>query len=53
MTILKKINSISFISITSDDGRTLLLIPAWTVAAAVFLLVLLRRSRGSRQAKRA
>jgi hypothetical protein len=45
VSLLKKINSISFIQVINDEGRTVLFIPAWTVAVAVFLLVLLRRSR--------
>ncbi len=49
LTMLKKINSVSFISVTSDEGRTLLFIPAWTVAVAIFLLVMLRRSRRRNQ----
>jgi hypothetical protein len=43
--ILKKLNSVSFISVTNEEERTLLFIPAWTVAVGVILLAMLRRSR--------
>jgi hypothetical protein len=49
VSILKKINSVSFISVTSDDGRTLLFIPAWAVAAGIILLVVLLRARRGKE----
>ena len=50
VSIFKKINSVSFISVKSDDGRTLLFIPAWAAGAGILLLVVLLRSRRRREA---
>lgn len=44
VSIFKKINSVSFIEVTSD-GRRVLFIPAWPIAAGIILLVVLRRAR--------
>lgn len=43
-SVLKKINSVSFIEVTSD-GRRLLFIPAWAVGAGIILLIVLLRAR--------
>ena len=43
--VLQKINSISFIQVTDDNGKTKLFIPAWSVALAIVLFILVRRKR--------
>ena len=43
--LFKKINSVSFLQVKTDDGRTVLFIPAWAAAAAIVLLIVLIRAR--------
>lgn len=50
LSTLKQINSVSFIEVKSDDGRTTLFIPSWAAAIGIFLLVLLLRSRRGKEA---
>jgi hypothetical protein len=45
----KQINRVSFIQVKADDGRTLLFIPAWTMALAVVLFILFFVGRKQRK----
>lgn len=45
--IFQRINSISFLQVTNDDGRTLFYIPAWALVVGIILLVVMIRSRRS------
>jgi hypothetical protein len=42
--LFKRINSVSFLQVTTDDGRTVLFIPAWAAAAAIILFIVLVRT---------
>jgi hypothetical protein len=43
-TLLKRINSVSLLSV-HNNGKTILFIPAWSVALAIALLVIMRKNR--------
>ncbi len=43
--LFQRINSIYFLSVISDDGRTIFQIPMWTLVVGIILLVVLIRSR--------
>lgn len=45
--IFQRINSISIITVTNDEGRTIFFIPVWTMIVGIVLLVVMIRSRRS------
>jgi hypothetical protein len=45
----QKINSVSFIQVTDDDGRQLFFIPAWAMGLAVILFILFFVGRKQRK----
>ena len=51
LNLFQRINSVYFLSVKTDDGRTIFQIPAWTLVAGIILLVVLVRTRRSRQAE--
>src|SRR5579884_606334 len=41
--VLKAINSVSFLQVINDNGKTTLFIPAWPIVLGIVLFVLIRR----------
>ncbi len=49
--LFQRINSVYFLSVKTDDGRTIFQIPMWTLVVGIVLLVALIRSRRSKHAE--
>ncbi len=49
--LFQRINSVYFLSVKTDDGRTVFQIPMWTLVVGIIVLVALIRSRRSRHAE--
>ena len=49
--LFQKINSVYFLSVKTDDGRTIFQLPMWTLVLGIIVLVALIRSRRSKHAE--
>lgn len=49
--LFQRINSVYFLSVRTDDGRTVFQIPMWTLVVGIILLVGVIRSRRSKHAE--
>lgn len=49
--LFQRINSVYFLSVRTDDGRTVFQIPMWTLVIGIILLVGVIRSRRSKHAE--
>lgn len=49
--LFQRINSVYFLSVKTDDGRTIFQIPMWTLVVGIIVLVAIIRSRRSKHAE--
>ncbi|HLJ36325.1 MAG TPA: hypothetical protein VKU38_21885 [Ktedonobacteraceae bacterium] len=49
--LFQRINSVYFLSVKTDDGRTIFQIPMWTLVVGIILLVAFIRTRRSKHAE--
>lgn len=49
--LFQRINRVYFLSVITDDGRTIFQIPMWTLVVGIILLVAFIRSRRSKHAE--
>ena len=49
--LFQRINSVYFLSVKTDDGRSIFQIPMWTLVVGIILLVAFIRTRRSKHAE--